>query len=326
MKILFVASGNSKNFSITPFIQAQSESLKKLGIIVDYFPISGKGISGYLKNVKELRTFLKRNKYDLIHSHYSLSGWVSVLGGKKQPIVLSLMGDDAYGEYVRPGKILFSSRLLKLTTLAIQPFVDAIISKSKNIDSHVYRRKISYIIPNGVCLDKFKTDQRIFEQVPNLDNKKKYILFLGNLDDKRKNYALARQAVDLLNEPDIELVAPYPVSHDEVVQYLNSTEVFIMTTFMEGSPNVIKEAMACNCPIVSSDVGDVRWVIGNTKGCYISSFCPEDFAQKIKLALDFRKNQGQTTGRERILELGLDSETIAKRILQVYNEVLKTRS
>ena len=81
--------------------------------------------------------------------------------------------------------------------------------------------------------------------------------------------------------------------------------------------------MACNCPIVSTDVGDVRWVIGNTEGCYKCSYEPGDVAEKIKMALEFARTKGRTKGRQRIIELGLDSESIAKRIVEVYESVIK---
>ena len=77
----------------------------------------------------------------------------------------------------------------------------------------------------------------------------------------------------------------------------------ILTSFSEGSPQIIKESMACNCPIVSTDVGDVRDVIGETEGCYICSYDPKDVADKIKLALTYSEEKGRTNGRKRIIEL-----------------------
>jgi glycosyltransferase involved in cell wall biosynthesis len=78
--------------------------------------------------------------------------------------------------------------------------------------------------------------------------------------------------------------------------------------------------MACDCPIVSTDVGDVKEVIGNTDGCYISSFHPEEVVEKIRMAIKF----GSTTrGRDRLIQLGLDSVTIADKIINVYQQVLE---
>jgi teichuronic acid biosynthesis glycosyltransferase TuaC len=322
MKVLFVASGNSLNFEIAPFIFSQGVSLKKYGIDVSYFTVKGKGIAGYLTNIKNLRTYLSTHQFDLIHAHYSLCGWFSVLTFTKLPIVLSLMGDDAYGEYTGPDKILFRSRFLKLLTLAVQPFVQSIISKSKNIDCHVYRRKTGHIIPNGVSLETISIKKDDYPETYDFTKNKKRILFLSSKNDVRKNYDLAQKAVNLLNDPDIELLAPYPISHSEVVKYLCMADVLVFTSFMEGSPNVIKEAMACNCPIVSTDVGDIKWVIGNTEGCYIAGFDPLDFSEKLKKAIEFASQKCRTKGRNRIIELGLDSETVARRIVDVYESVL----
>ena len=100
--------------------------------------------------------------------------------------------------------------------------------------------------------------------------------------------------------------------------YFNASDLVLLTSFWEGSPNVIKEAMACNVPIVSTDVGDVKEVIGKTEGCYITSFDPEDVAEKIKLALKFGK---RTTGIEDIKHL--ESSLIAKKIIKIYKSVLE---
>ena len=94
-------------------------------------------------------------------------------------------------------------------------------------------------------------------------------------------------------------------------------DMALMTSFSEGSPQFIKEAMACNLPIVSTDVGDVKEIIQKTEGCYICKNEPEDVAKKIELALDFAK---KTTGREKIQHL--DNRIIAEKIIQVYQNVL----
>ena len=323
MKVLFIVSGNSQDFIIPPFIKVQGQSLEKKGVEVEYFRKQGKGVQGYLKITRDLRRCLRENKFDLIHAHYALSGWVAVLAFPGIPIVLSLMGTDAYGEYTGENRIKLKSRFIMLMTFLVQPFVKAIISKSLQIESFVYRKKISHVIPNGVSLEFLKTYSHDIRKELGLEDNKQYILFLGDVNYKRKNFELAENALHLLKRNDVELVTPYPVSHEKVVKYLNATDVFITTAFIEGSSNVIKEAMACNCPIVSTDAGDARWVLGETSGCFITSFEPEDVAEKLKMALGFAKQKGKTKGRERIMELGLNSEAIAERIINVYRKCLE---
>lgn len=323
MKVLFVSSGNKKKFNkISPFIKTQGESLTLAGIDVQYFPIIGKGILGYLMAAMKLRKHLKHNLFDIIHAHYTLSGWVAVLSFPRQPIVLSLMGSDTYGQYIREGKKKFSSSYLIILTFLIQPFVKSIICKSNNIKKNIFFNKKTRVIPNGVSLEKFKYHSNNYRKELNLNSEKQYILFLGSKSNRRKNFKLAQVSIKHIKSGYISLIAPYPVEHDKVIKYLNSVDVLILTSLMEGSPNVVKEAMACNCPVVATDVGDVRWLFGNTEGYYITSFDPEDVAEKIKRALEFPKRKGRPKGRERIIQLGLDSDTVAKKIINVYKEAL----
>jgi teichuronic acid biosynthesis glycosyltransferase TuaC len=323
MKVLFVCSGNNKNFEIIPFIKEQGESLKRNGIEIEYYPVIGKGIFGYLKSGLKLRKYLKKKRYDLIHAHFTLSGWTAVIGSGKTPVVLSLMGSDAYGEYVGVNKIQLSSRFTMMLTWLIQPFVKAIISKSQNIQKHVYLKHKSYILPNGINNEKFKPDSNIYLINKSLRNGKKHVLFLGSKANIRKNYPLAQVAVEQLGLPDVELINPYPISHDKIPDLLNSADVLVVPSLMEGSPNVIKEAMACNCPIVATDTGDIKWVFGSTEGCFVSSFDVKDFAEKLKQALAFSETTGRTNGAQRIKELGLDAETIANKIIDIYFKTVK---
>ncbi len=324
MKILFVASGNSEYYDVAPFIRSQGESLSAQGVEVEYFPVLGKGVMGYLQSARRLRRFLKENEFDLVHAHYSLCGWVAVLAFIKMPIVLSLMGDDALGTFFDRDKISFTSCFLMGLTRGVQPFVQAIIYKSANLETSIWRKNIAHLLPNGVRLAQFRFQPGAYREELGLSPDKKHILFLGDPADLNKNIQLAQSALALLNRPDVELVNVYKAGHDTVVKYLNSVDVFVLCSFSEGSPNVVKEAMACGCPLVATDVGDVAWVLGGTPGCFVSSHDVQEFTEKLAGALDFAEKTGRTEGRERILALGLDAAHIAKQLVNIYHNVLKT--
>lgn len=321
MRILFISSGNNK-FGISPFIKSQGESLKALKVDVSYFAIENKSIKGYIKAGIKLRRFLKFNHYDIIHAHYTFSGWAAIIGARKIPVVLSLMGSDAYGDYIAPYKVKFTSKYNIILTYLIQFFIKKIISKSKNIEKYVWQKNKSVIIPNGINTDTFLPLKKDCKLELGLRKDIRYILFIGDKKNKRKNYKLVEDAFTFINPKNIELLAPYPISPDKIPKYLNSVDVLIISSLAEGSPNIVKEAMACNCPIVATDVGDIRWLFGQEPGHFIVNFDPQDVADKIKLALKYVEERKRTNGRQRILELGLDINTIAQRILNVYKSVI----
>lgn len=307
MKILFVASGN-KSEGISPIIYAQLTSLTDQGVQVDIFTINGKGFNGYLEAILPLRKKLLTNNYNLVHAHYSLSGIVAALAGSKF-LVVSLMGSD-----------LISSRLYRYLILFFKRFFwDKLIVKSFDMKENISLPDAE-IVPNGVNLLIFQ-QQNKFEAQKELgwDPSKKHILFPSDPSRPEKNYKLFREAKELLSDRTIMAHSLFNAPHTSVPIYLNASDVIVLTSLYEGSPNVIKEAMACNCPIVSTEVGDVKWILEDTDGCYISKFNTDDVAEKIRKALDFGQ---RTNGRDRIINLGLDSIHIAEKIISIYNNVI----
>jgi len=307
MRILFISSGNSAN-GISPIVLSQGESIAAIKEnIVEYFTIKGKGFWGYAKNISRLKRFLKNNKYDLIHAHYSLSAMVASLAGAK-PLVVSLMGSDVKGN----GWFKYSIKFFNYF------FWDSCIVKSEDMKKSSGLKK-TLVIPNGVDLNKFKPiDKQKALSTLGWALDKKHILFPANPERPEKNFKLAKEAFELLNSADYELHYLKNVDNNLMPYYYNGADLVLLTSLWEGSPNVIKEAMACNCPIVSTDVGDIKWVFGDTKGCYISSYNSKDLTQKLQKAILFGK---RTNGRRRILEFDLDLDSIAKRIVKVYKEI-----
>ncbi len=315
MKVLFVTSGNRANKpGIVVYNQAQS--LKYEGIDISFFQVKGKGILGYLKNVLPLTRYLRTHPdIELIHSHYSFSAFVTTIAliiSKPVPHVVSLMGSDTKKKGLLAGFIklfnnhFWNNTIVKNSTMLLE------LGKGK-----------AELIPNGVDIKEIIAleDARNKTNKINSGRLKNTILFVADPFRSEKNFELARRSVSLINIP-VNLKVINNVDHINVLKEMLASDILLLTSLWEGSPNVIKEAMACNCPVVATNVGDICWLFGDEPGHYLTTFDPDDVAEKITQALEFAKKDGRTNGRNRIFYLGLESRKVAKRIIEVYKKAI----
>ena len=312
MKVLFVSSGNSVN-GINPIIQNQANSLITKGVSVEHFVIQNKGFSGYLKNIIKLRKFLKKKKYDLIHAHYSFSGFVVSLTFNKTPIIVSLMGSDVF----------YSKLSLYIIRFFNTFFWHECIVKNEEMKNNIGDKKV-IVLPNGVDIQKFKPlDKSVSQKYLNWNQSKVHLFFCSQPKRYEKNYKLVESALKLIKEEiDFEIHFAEGINNNEINYYYNASDVVLLSSLWEGSPNAIKEAMACNRPIVSTQVGDIGELFTDTIGCFIAQFNPEDYSRKIRTALRFGE-RNITNGRNRIMELGLDSKNISFKLINLYRVISK---
>ena len=309
MKVLFVSSGNR---GISPIVRNQGNSLLSQDIAVGYFPIKGKGLLGYLSNVRKLRKYIQENHFDIIHAHYSLTAFVASLA-LANPLVVSLMGSDVKKGFVYRQLIhLFAFFFSWKTTIV----------KSEDMKASLKMGK-AMVIPNGVDLRRFcELPQSECQERLEWDTNKKHLLFPADINRPVKNYMLLKQAIELIDDKDIEVHWFNKVPNEETPLWYNAADVVVMTSLWEGSPNAIKESMACNRPVVSTNVGNVKWLLEGTDGCYFTDFTASDCAEKIRTALSFT---GRTNGRQRIIDLGLSNELVAQHLISIYSDILKRK-
>lgn len=303
MKVLIVASFNKHRFA--PFIIEQVESVQLKGVECQYFGIVGTGITGYLKAFLKLQKLINQFKPDVIHAHYGLSGLLANLQCNI-PVITTYHGSDINNKKVLP----FSKMAIFFSAFNI--FVS-----QRTLDI-AKPRKSYMLLPCGINDANFKVVDKIEAKSKlNLELDRKYVLFAGAFSNEVKNPLLAQKAIALLD--DVTLIELKGYTREEVNLLMNAVDASLMTSFTEGSPQFIKEAMACGCPIVSVDVGDVKDVIFNIDGCYIAERDEKDIANKLEQAFSFK---GKTEGRKRIVKLGLTNEIVAEKLEQIYQDIL----
>lgn len=303
MRILFVASYNKGRFA--PFIVEQAEALRRAGCDLEFFGVQGKGVKGYLKALPLLKLKIKTYHPDVIHAHYGLCGLLAGLQ-RRVPVVTTYHGSDINLKKVRP----FSQLAMALSRYNI--FVSKKTMKIASL------KKKYALIPCGIDLSDLQlTQKQDARKLMDLDGHRRYVLFAGAFDNAVKNANLAKEAVSMLH--DVELLELKGYSRDEVNLLMCAADVFLMTSFSEGSPQVIKEAMACGCPIVSVDVGDVAEAIAGIDGCYIAEPCAEKIAALLEKAMAY---SCRAEGRKRILELGLTNDQVATKLQSIYQSMI----
>lgn len=313
MKVLLIGR-YKKQFPryLMPFIIEQGEAIRQNGVEVDYFAVEGNGFLSYFTARKALMKKIMEFQPDLIHAHYGLSGITAVLQSKV-PVVTTFHNGET---------LSFSSNILSSLFSLRTKFMVYVAQHIYDL-AYLKRKKNYVILPCGVDLHECViTDKEIARKELNFSPDKKYILFGGAFANLRKNYPLLKEGIDLLKRDDIEVLEMKGLSRLQISKILSACDLFALPTKSEGSPQALKEAMACNCPIVATDVADIKHLLGDLEGHYICSFDPKNVAEKVEQALSFN---GRTKGRERIIELGLTNDLVAKKLVDIYNDILNKK-
>ena len=293
------------------FVKEQIESLADLGILNDIFFINGreKGWLEYLKAIWRLRRKLSSSEYDVVHCHHALSALVLILSGRAwdRSIVVSYQNDPSH----ELGLMCF--RFIKL-------FASGVIMKNR---SPLLGECRGHYLPNGVNTKLFvPMDRRACRKRIGLDSDKIYILFVSsNKLRQQKRYDIFVQTLECLRTTyhlNVEELVISNVSRSEVPVYFAAVDLHLMCSDFEGSPNSVKECLACNIPVVSTNVGNVEELLSNVDGCYVSkSNVPEELAELVYKSLQKRCEKG----RDKLIRAGLSSDAVASRLQAIYTSL-----
>jgi teichuronic acid biosynthesis glycosyltransferase TuaC len=255
------------------FVMHQVEQLRALGHTVDVLDFRGdRSKLEYLKAAVEVFRRTRHKRYSVVHAHYGLTG-LPALFRSSTPLVISLHGSDALVGWHEP-----------LLSRVACKFADATIVAS----SKIARRIPGDVIPCGVDLAVFEPKPKAeARQRLNLESGRKYVLFPFNPTRSIKRLDLASAAVRKLAAEgmDVELLTASKIPNREMPWHYSAADVMILCSDSEGSPTAVKEALACNLPVVSTNVGDVTEITQGIAGVQLTEQTAGSLAGALKRVL-----------------------------------------
>jgi len=322
LRVLFVTSmwpdGQRPHYGT--FIQTQAESLEDCGVGIDVLVIRGYITPlAYPLARPKIKSLVKERRYDLIHAHTGHAATVA-LPGIRKPSVLSFVGGDVLGNPTARGTPLKS----RLEASVLRQFARAstrTITKSQEMEHALPSslRARNHVIPNGVNLEAFTPQPRVQARAAlGWDQDELVALFLGDPSDPRKNVSLAREAVLEVQrrQPNVRLHIGWGSLPSEIPRLMWAADALVFTSRSEGSPNVVKEAMAAALPIVATAVGDVPERLRGVAGCFVVDPDPASFADALTAALSFGR---ASAAREAVQTLSLPH--VAGQVVALYEQV-----
>jgi glycosyltransferase involved in cell wall biosynthesis len=301
------------------FIARQAEFLRREGVEVDLFPFRGsRQAKNYMAAWREVQRRLDQGSYDLVHAQFGQSGLTAL--PKRVPLVVTFRGDDLEGIIGESGRYIPAGWLLRFLSRTVARQADAAIVVSEHMKRHLPRSVDAHVLPSGIDLDLFRPEPRDeARRRLGLPASQRFALFVGNPKLARKRFDLAQRAVEIVNRSiPTRLLVGWEKPHHEIVALMNACDALVFTSMQEGSPNAVKEALACNLPVVSVPVGDVPFRLRGVQGCEL---CPDDRAETIASALGRVLWRGERSDGRRAIR-DLDERILTGRLIDIYRSVL----
>jgi glycosyltransferase involved in cell wall biosynthesis len=306
----------------TVFIKRQVEFLRAAGVRVDVFYFDGERRPlRYAQAWARLHLILTRRRYDLVHAQFGQNGLIAL--PKRVPLVVTFRGSDLLGIIGPRGRNTLAGRLLQRISRGVARRADAVVVVAESMKRALPRGVEASVIPSGLDLELLRPHPREdARRRLGLPLDRKLVLFAANPDLPRKRHALARQAVSLVRDRlPVDLVVAWGVSHADIPIYMSACDALVLTSVHEGSPNVVKEALACNLPVVSVAVGDVPERLRGIEGCEL---CADDRPETVAAALERVLRRGRRiAGRVSVQQL--DEKLLAQQMIQIYHAALVRR-
>lgn len=305
------------------FVKTQVDSLVAAGIATTVYEIEGwRSTAEYFKAVHRIPRLAQSCGADLVHAHFGYSGAAAM--GVQVPLVVSFCGDDLLGRPDGRGGYTLKSRALVRLSVRAAHRADAVIVKSEQLRRVIAAVPGVHVIPNGVDISCVKPEPRELARAAlGWPAEGKVLLFAANRDLARKNFPLAQAVERRLRERglDVRLEYMFGRPHSTIVRAMSAADVLLLPSLHEGSPNAVKEAMACGLPVVAAPVGDCPELL---RDCHPSALAERTEAAFTEATARVLAAASRSNGRA-IIEASLTLEAVARRVIAVYERALARR-
>jgi len=314
-----------------------------------FYPITGFSYSHFIfeyamKNIKP--------EPDLIHAHFSYPDGYGMMNLAKKwrvPLVISALGTIER-------KVAYEGSYTSRQIIEAMTFADKILSVSEDLKLHIVNLGINedkvHVVPNGVDTVKFKPAGKAHARnLLNLPQDKNIVLFVGALRKIKGVDYLIEAAKDFVNmNTDLFMVGrddglrkslekraqelkiadcirfTGPVNHEDVPLWISASDILVLPSLSEGRPNVVLEALACEVPVVATNVGGIpELMVDGETGYLVPAKNPVELSRKINRLLEneSRRETMGKLGRKSIIQRGLTWEAHAKKTVDIYSELLE---
>jgi glycosyltransferase involved in cell wall biosynthesis len=310
------------------FVEQQIRGLREIGVKVSVCFVNRleQGMRVYFRLANSLPGVIAAKQPDLLHVMYG-----GVMADQvtrhdwRRPTIVTYHGSDLLGESFAGRARQWISRYGVYCSRRAARRANGVVVVSSRLQQALPGRlnptKVR-VIPCGIDLERFRPmEQSKCQEELGWASDRFHVLFTSHARNRVKRPELASAAVALLNDSGIEAELHFSesVPNSEMPVRLNASDALLVSSYHEGSPTIVKEALACHLPIVSVDVGDVAERIRGVEGCHLAEANPTDLARKLQLV---RLNGRRLRPRAAALhEFSL--EHTARTLASYYEEVLQ---
>ena len=289
------------------FVKDQVEALGAIdGVSVEVFSF-GLGAREYLRAAAAVRRRYAKERFDVVHAHYGLCGWTA-LAARHAPHVVTFHGTDLAHPVVGPLSRVLARR------------IDLPAPVSATLARHGLPAALERIaiLPCGVNLDRFRRrDRRGAREKLGLDPDGRYLLFPADPNRPEKRHDRARRIADTTGAT---LLAYGQRPPEDVPLMINAANAMLVTSDREGFGLAPLEALACDVPVVATEVGIAPLVLKGIEGTLCAPF--DENAWRAALGPHLDDPDPRITGRVRAALF--DRKRLAERVLRAYEDLLAT--